>query len=32
VWADRVAALIVATVAASEAYEVQRELQAGELD
>ena len=31
-WADRVAALIVATVAASEAYEVQREARAGELD
>ena len=31
-WADRVAALIVATVAASEAYEVQREVRAGELD
>jgi divalent metal cation (Fe/Co/Zn/Cd) transporter len=31
-WADRVAALIVATVAASESYEVLRELQVGELD
>ena len=31
-WADRVAALIVATVAASEAYEVLHGLQVGELD
>jgi divalent metal cation (Fe/Co/Zn/Cd) transporter len=31
-WADRVAALIVAAVAASECYEVLRELQVGELD
>jgi hypothetical protein len=31
-WTDRVAALIVATVAASEGYEVLRELQAAELD
>lgn len=31
-WADRVAALIVATIAASEAYEVQHVLKVGELD